>query len=68
LPLKASLQVAREKNAPVRLYVPYGNAWVPYCLSQIRKRPRILWWIAQDAIFGRSLRLLDVSRSAPEKV
>ncbi|MFL6215556.1 MAG: proline dehydrogenase family protein [Blastocatellia bacterium] len=68
LPLKASIQVAHEMNAPVRLYVPYGNAWVPYCLSQIRKRPRILWWIAQDAIFGRSLSLLDASRSAPEKV
>jgi len=67
LPLKASIQVAHEMNAPVRLYVPYGNAWVPYCLSQIRKRPRILWWIAQDALFGRSLSLLDVSRSAHGK-
>jgi proline dehydrogenase len=67
LPLKASIQVAHEMGTPVRLYVPYGNAWVPYCLSQIRKRPRILWWIAQDAIFGRSLSLLDVSRSAHGK-
>jgi proline dehydrogenase len=67
LPLKASIEVAQEMNAPVRLYVPYGNAWVPYCLSQIRKRPRILWWVAQDAIFGRSLSLLDVSRSAHGK-
>jgi proline dehydrogenase len=68
LPLKATIQVAREMNAPVRLYVPYGNAWVPYCLSQIRKRPRILWWIAQDAIFGRARSLLDLTRSAPEKI
>lgn len=63
LPLRDSLKVARDLAVPVRLYVPYGNAWVPYCLSQIRKKPRILWWITRDAIFGRSLNLLDVPRS-----
>lgn len=66
LPMKAALEATREVGVPVRLYVPYGTAFVPYCLNQIRKRPRILWWLFQDAVFGRSLNLLNtVSARSP---
>jgi len=68
LPLRDTIKVARDLEVPVRLYVPYGNAWVPYCLSQIRKQPRILWWVVRDAVFGRSLNLLDVPRSARDRL
>ena len=49
LPRKTLLKVARSLNVPVRLYVPYGEAWLPYRLSQVRKNPRVLWWVMRDA-------------------
>lgn len=49
LPRKALLKVARGLDVPVRLYVPYGEAWLPYRLSQVRKNPRVLWWVMRDA-------------------
>ena len=59
LPLRESVEVARELEVPVRLYVPYGHAWVPYCLSQVRRRPRILWWLVKDALRRGSSRKPD---------
>ncbi|MBO0720816.1 MAG: proline dehydrogenase, partial [Blastocatellia bacterium] len=52
LPLKASLQLARELNVRVRLYIPYGHSWLPYAFSQIQKNPRIIWWVIRDSIWG----------------
>lgn len=50
LPRKAVLKVARGLNVPLRLYVPYGAAWLPYRLSQVRQNPRVLWWVMRDAL------------------
>jgi len=52
LPVRASLQVARAAGVPVRFYVPYGHAWLPYSLSQARQNPRILWWTMRDWLLG----------------
>lgn len=60
LPMKATLKMAREQGVPVRVYVPFGYGCLPYCLSQLRKNPRILWWILRDAVTGGTL-------SSPEK-
>jgi proline dehydrogenase len=46
------LLVARAVGVPVRIYIPYGHAWLPYCLSQARKKPRILWWIMRDSLLS----------------
>jgi proline dehydrogenase len=51
LPLKASLQLARELDVRVRLYIPYGQSWLPYAFSQIQKNPRIIWWVIRDTIW-----------------
>jgi len=48
LPMRRQLEVAGALEVPVRLYIPYGHAWLPYGLSQVRKNPRILWWTARD--------------------
>lgn len=37
----------------VRVYVPYGYAWLPYALSQVRENPRIAWWVLRDALGPR---------------
>lgn len=55
LPLKSAMRAARQLGVPVRVYVPYGEAWLPYVLSQVRTKPRIFWWIMRDAVFGSSL-------------
>ncbi len=49
LPSKAVLNVSRELGVPVRYYLPYGHAWLPYALRQARRDPRILWWVLRDA-------------------
>ncbi len=50
LPSRGVLAVARELDIPVRYYLPYGHAWLPYALRQARRNPRILWWALRDAI------------------
>lgn len=57
LPLKPSVQAARGMGVPVRVYVPYGEAWLPYCFSQLRSHPHLLWWIARDTLLGRTGKL-----------
>ncbi|MGF1548122.1 MAG: hypothetical protein ACFCUG_12430 [Thiotrichales bacterium] len=52
LPMHAILRIAREHAVPVRLYVPYGTAYMPYALSQVRRNPRILWWYIRDTLMG----------------
>lgn len=49
LPSRAVLTVARDLAVPVRYYLPYGHAWLPYALGQARRNPRILWWVLRDA-------------------
>jgi len=61
LPVHHVIRVAARAGVPVRFYVPYGHAWLPYCLSQAQQNPRILWWVFQDALLGRSFRLPKVS-------
>lgn len=40
--------VARPFGVGMRLYIAFGHAWLPYCLSQIRSRPIILAWLLHD--------------------
>ncbi len=51
LPMGVS-RIADRKGIPKRVYVPFGIAYLPYALSDLRRRPRILLWIAKD-IFTR---------------
>jgi proline dehydrogenase len=50
LPSRRQIEMARELNVPVRIYVPYGVAYLPYCLGQMKRNPRIAWWLLRDAI------------------
>lgn len=33
-----------------RVYVPYGTAYVPYAVRQVRSNPRIAWWLLRDLV------------------
>ncbi|MBX9655963.1 proline dehydrogenase family protein [bacterium] len=48
LPMRESLALAEELKSPVRIYVPYGKAYLPYALSKLRNNPRIAWWMLRD--------------------
>jgi len=55
LPVRPGIRVAREMGVPARLYVPYGEAYLPYTLSQARQRPLVFWWIVKDTLLARNL-------------
>jgi proline dehydrogenase len=65
LPLFEPVRVAARLGVGVRLYIPYGHAWLPYALSQLRVNPRVLWWAARDLARGGAWRLLPPG-GAPE--
>jgi hypothetical protein len=46
--MRAVRKVAARLRVGVRVYVPYGEAYMPYALGQIRRKPRILLWLAKD--------------------
>ncbi len=77
LPLGRPVQVAREAGVGARLYVPYGHAWLPYCLSKVHQNPGLIWWVARDLLVGRAVSLArprnvgpinGVSAHAPQPV
>jgi proline dehydrogenase len=39
-------------DVPIRVYVPFGYGWVPYCLDYVRQRPSFLWWLLRDSLGG----------------
>ncbi|MEK7390207.1 MAG: proline dehydrogenase [Elusimicrobiota bacterium] len=48
LPMKQARQAALDAGIGVRIYLPFGYGWVPYCASQVRKHPTILYWMLRD--------------------
>lgn len=52
LPVRVG-DVAKPLGISVRVYVPYGYAYLPYALSEIKKRPVILSWMLRDFFSSR---------------
>ena len=52
LPATPATRAADELSAPVRVYVPYGHATLPYRIGDARRDARILAWLAQDLLRG----------------
>lgn len=50
LPERRSLRQAGEDRTPVRFYVPYGKAYLPYALGQARRNPRLIWRLLRDTV------------------
>lgn len=48
LPQREVVAVARELNVPVRFYIPYGTAWLPYALGQLVRKPQLWGWMLRD--------------------
>jgi len=62
LPRRAAERAAVALNSPVRVYVPYGAAYLPYAVSHAVRNPRVAWWLLKDiamrplAAIGAALR------------
>jgi proline dehydrogenase len=52
LPVRPMLKVARDLAVPVRMYVPYGRAGLPYRLREAARNPRIVGWFLHDLLRG----------------
>ncbi|RIK79631.1 MAG: hypothetical protein DCC68_12895 [Planctomycetota bacterium] len=50
LPMRPVRQLAEQLGIGIRIYVPYGEAYMPYALGQIRRKPRIVGWIVKDLV------------------
>ena len=50
LPRHRMLKIAREYEARTRVYVPCGEAGMPYRLKEIARHPLILVWFTRDLI------------------
>jgi proline dehydrogenase len=61
LPLRRTIPVAKEIGVPLRMYVPYGHAWLPYAIGQVRRNPRISLWIVRDLLTGPRSKLDELA-------
>jgi proline dehydrogenase len=59
LPARPALAAAKRLAVPVRMYVPYGRAWLPYAASAARRNPRLLWRLFSDAVRPRPRPAVD---------
>ncbi len=51
-PVRNLLPLMKEAAVPIRVYVPFGDGWLPYCMTHVRARPRFLWWLLRDSLAG----------------
>jgi proline dehydrogenase len=56
LPSSAPLRVAQQFGMKPRFYIPYGHAWLPYAVSQVKRNPRVLLWVLKDSVLPYSSR------------
>lgn len=43
---------ARRLGVPARIYIPYGAAYLPYCLKEARRSPRMMLRALADSLRG----------------
>lgn len=57
LPVRAVLPVAKKLGVPVRVYLPYGHAWLPYAVGRLRKQPQMIFWLMRDMASALRMRI-----------
>jgi proline dehydrogenase len=60
LPAGPAARAADELSAPLRIYVPYGHATLPYRVPDALRDVHVLSWLAQDLLQGRRKGWRDV--------
>jgi proline dehydrogenase len=49
-PRRRLRELAQEFGVPIRVYVPYGRAWLPYRVRSVPGNPRVLVWLLRDLL------------------
>jgi len=49
LPINGLVALANQLNIPVRIYIAFGHAYLPYALSSISKHPYMVWKLFKEA-------------------
>lgn len=57
LPIAAARAEGQRFGARARLYIPYGEAWLPYSLKRVLGNPKMLYWLGKDLFGGRKFDL-----------
>jgi proline dehydrogenase len=52
LPMAAPFAVGRQAGVKTRVYIPYGDAWVPYSLRRAIRNPRTIVRLVTDLATG----------------
>ena len=63
MPFRRPALVAAEFRVPVRVYVPYGDAWPGYGVKDLLGHPATVWWLMQDLLLGREKTWRSIRRS-----
>ena len=63
LPKSEIVRFARQKKIPLRFYLPYGKAWLPYCMDSIRKKPYLAWWLMKDSFIAISSQFSEMLKA-----
>lgn len=53
MPRRQVMAVAREMHVPVRVYIPFGAAWMPYALRHLVTHPRLWLRLLHDGVGGQ---------------
>jgi len=51
-PVRTLLPLIATMGVPIRVYLPFGQGWLPYCMRHVRAHPTFLWWLARDSLAG----------------
>ncbi len=65
LPARGPVRVGDELSVPVRFYVPYGHATLPYRVADARRDWRVLGWLSKDLWWGRRNGWRELARQKP---
>ena len=57
LPIAAARREGERFGVGARLYIPYGEAWLPYSLKRVFRNPRVIYWLTRDLLVGKKFEL-----------
>lgn len=63
LPVNNLVSVAAELDVPVRIYIAFGHAYLPYALASLRKRPGMMLKLLKEACKQNNLSTFPVCAS-----
>lgn len=57
LPIASARREGHRFGAAARLYIPFGEAWLPYSMKRAFRNPKTFYWLTRDLIVGKRFEL-----------